>query len=95
MVLGIIGKVAPLAPCPQILGRAVLRGVVKVRHRQHNARARDGVWLAVLGAAVGIPRAPLASLASGITHLAADALPFLWVARSVLYADRHVASASR
>lgn len=59
----VIGKVAALTPCPQIVVGAVLWLMIEMRDRQYDARAGDRMRISVLRAAIGIERRSFAAIA--------------------------------
>ena len=80
---------APLAPCFQVIARTVFRMVIKVSHRQNNARSGFRMRLSILSAAIWICWRTFAAIACGFTDAQADGLPVFRVARFILGAYRH------
>jgi hypothetical protein len=90
MVSGVMGKVASLAPSPEIFWRAVFRLVIEVGDGEHDAASGDGVKFAVSGSAVGISRAAFAAMSGAFEDVLTDFPPVFRVARPVF--DGHCAA---
>lgn len=63
MQRGIVGQVAALAPCAQIMGLVVTGVMVQVGNREHDYTACDRMSVSVPGTTAGILRAALTGIA--------------------------------
>jgi hypothetical protein len=90
MVFGIVGKVASLAPGPEIFWRAVFRLVVEVGDGEHDPASGDGMWFVVAGSAIGIGGTALAAMSGAFEDVEAYFLPVFRVSRPVF--DGHGAA---